>query len=130
MKKNEIAKIESSKRSGICKYCRNLVIVDAPEDYSDQEVNDLATEKCDCSEAKKERSRKARMKKAAEWAKDRFSQNDGQMQTVICAIMAVFDGGFDKVTIKAGKETYKIDKDKNWMMRIQHEYKDQRREEF
>lgn len=128
--KNELAKIEKSARGGICNFCKQIVMVEAPEDYSAAEVNDLATEQCQCAEAKKMRQRKERMKKASEWVKERFSENDGQMQLFVLAIMTVFENKFDKITIKVGKETYKIDKDKNGMLRIQHEYKDQRREEF
>lgn len=131
MAKNEIvAGGGSSTRGGICKYCGQVIMVEAPENWSGAEVNDLATDKCDCVEAKRERKKRERAIKAREWAEKRFSKDDCQMQAVVCSIMAIFEDSFDKITIKAGKETYKIDKDKNWMIRIQHEYKDQKREEF
>ena len=128
--KNEVMKIEKSTRSGICKYCRQVVMVEAPEDYTAAEVNQLATEQCACKEAVIFRKRKERMMKAAEWAKEHFSDNEKQLQAFCAGIQTVFEYEFDKVTIKKGKETFAIYLDKDGMINISRTYKESSKKEF
>lgn len=128
---NEI--IEAGKnvqQTGICQYCGQAVFVEAPEGAPGEYLNELATACCECDEAKRQRKRKERMKKAGEWARQYFSQNDGQIQAVCCAIKAVFENNFDYVTIKAGKKSYKIDLDSDGMIRIKTTYRDSNEETF
>lgn len=130
MKNEIIVGGDKSQRGGICKYCRQVIMVEAPEEWPAAEVNQKATEQCDCPDAKRERNRRKRMQKAGEWARARFSENDGQLQMVCLAIKTVFDSDFDKVTIKTGREVFRIDVDKDGMIRIQREYKEQNKNMF
>lgn len=104
--------------SGICKYCHQIRFVEIPEGATPEQANEQATEECDCDEAIRQRERKQRMQAAGEWAKNVFSKETNQLQVVLCAIRATFEGSIDYVTLKIGKHTYKVDTDSDGMIRI------------
>lgn len=105
-------------------------MIEAPDGLSAADYNELATAACSCDEAMREREKRAKMEAAGMWAKNIFSQQDGQLQLVLCAIRATFDGNVDYATIKIGKNTHKIDRDSDGMIRIKTTYRDSNEETF
>ena len=114
--------------SGICKYCHQVRMIQAPEGISGEAANEQATEECDCDEAVRQREKIMRMQAAGEWAKNTF--RDTQLQTVLYSIESTFEGSIDFVTIKIGKNTYKIDRDSDGMIRIRTTFRDSNEETF
>lgn len=127
---NEIVLSETSGHSGICKYCNQVQLFEAPDGLSDLAYNDIASDKCDCAGAKAARKKKERFKAAGLWARDKFSQEDGQLQLVLCSINATFNGEVDAVSIKIGKHTHKVDTDKDGMIRIKTTFRESNEEKF
>lgn len=119
-----------SKHTGFCRFCNQARIIDAPDGLAGEDYNELATQECDCTEATTERARRAKMEAAGLWAKNIFSQSSGQLQLVLCAIRATFDGSVDYATIKIGKHTHKIDVDGDGMIRIKTSFRDSNEETF
>ena len=119
-----------SGHSGICKYCNQVQLFEAPDGLSELDYNDIASDKCDCVGAKAARKKKERFKAAGLWAKDKFSQEDGQLQLVLCSINATFNGEVDAVSIKIGKHTHKVDTDKDGMIRIKTTFRESNEEKF
>lgn len=119
-----------SKQIGFCKYCGQSRIVEAPEGFSAADLNEQASDECDCDEARRQRERRAKMEAAGTWAQNMFSREDGQLQTVLCAIRSTFEGAIDYVTIKIGKRTHKIDTDSDGMIRIRSTFRDSNEETF
>lgn len=119
-----------TQHTAFCKYCKQARMIDAPDGLSAADYDELATNDCDCDEAQREREKRAKMEAAGMWAKNVFSQSDGQLQCVLCAIRATFDGNADYVTIKIGKNTHKIDRDSDGMIRIKTTYRDSNEETF
>lgn len=119
-----------TQQSGFCKYCNQLRMIEAPEGSSPADLNEQATIECDCDEAQRQRERRAKMEAAGTWAKNVFSQQDGQLQTVLCAIRSTFEGAVDYVTVKIGKHTHKIDTDSDGMIRIRTTFRDSNEETF
>lgn len=119
-----------SKQIGFCKYCGQSRIVEAPEGFSAADLNEQASDECDCDEARRQRERRAKMEAAGTWAQNMFSREDGQLQTVLCAIRSTFEGAIDYVTIKIGKHTHKIDTDSDGMIRIRSTFRDSNEETF
>lgn len=119
-----------SEHTGICRYCGQIRMITAPDGLSGEDYNELATEECECNEAQIQRNRRAKMEAAGLWAKNIFSQNNGQLQLMFCAIKATFDGSVDYVTIKIGKNTHKVDVDGDGMIRIKTAYRDSNEETF
>lgn len=114
--------------SGICKYCGQARMIQAPEGISGAAANEQASQECDCDEATRQRERIMRMQAAGEWAQNTFRES--QLQCALCAIKSIFEGSIDYVTIKISKNTYKIDMDSDGMIRIKTVYKDSNEETF
>jgi len=119
-----------SKHTGFCRFCNQARMFDAVDGLSGEDYNKIATQECDCNEAKTTRARRAKMEAAGLWAKNIFSQSGGQLQLMLCAIRATFDGSVDYVTIKIGKNTHKVDVDGDGMIRIKTAYRDSNEETF
>ena len=118
------------KETGFCRYCNQARIIDAPPGCAPEDMNELATEECDCDDARRAREKKRRMEAAGMWAKNLFSEESGQLQTVLCSIRSTFEGVIDCVTIKIGKETYKIDTDSDGMIRIRSTFRESKEKTF
>ncbi|MCM1218062.1 MAG: hypothetical protein NC548_26550 [Lachnospiraceae bacterium] len=119
-----------SKHMGFCRFCNQANMFDAPDGLTGEDYNELATQECDCTEAQTERRRRARMEAAGAWAKNVFSQSGGQLQLMLCAIRATFDGNVDYITVKIGKNTHRVDVDGDGMIRIKTSYRDSNEETF
>ncbi len=119
-----------SNHTGFCRFCKQARIIAAPDGLSGEEYNELATQDCDCNEAATERASRAKMEAAGLWAKNIFSQSNGQLQLMLCAIRATFDGSVDYATIKIGKHTHKVDVDGDGMIRIKTSFRDSNEETF
>lgn len=120
----------TSKQIGFCKYCGQSRIVEAPEGFSAADLNEQASDECDCDEAIRAREKKTQMEAAGLWAQNTFSRESGQLQVVLCAIRATFEGAIDYVTVKIGKHTHKIDTDSDGMIRIRSTFRDSNEETF
>lgn len=118
------------KATGFCRFCNQARIIDAPQGCAPEDLNERATEECDCDEARRAREKKMRMEAAGFWAQNTFRNQDGQLQTVLCAIRSTFEGAIDYVTIKIGKRTHKIDTDSDGMIRIRSTFRDSNEETF
>lgn len=118
------------RQTGFCRYCNQARMIEAPDGLSAADLNELASQECDCDEATRQRERRAKMEAAGAWAQNIFSKQDGQLQTVLCAIRSTFEGAIDYVTIKIGKQTHKIDTDSDGMIRIRTTFRDSNEETF
>lgn len=119
-----------TRQTGFCRYCNQARMIEAPDGLSAADLNELASQECDCDEATRQRERRAKMEAAGAWAKNIFSNQNGQLQTVLCAIRSTFEGAIDYVTIKIGKQTHKIDTDSDGMIRIRTTLRDSNEETF
>ena len=128
MAKNGNAGLEE--RTGFCKYCGQAQMVEAAVDVSQEELDELATRQCNCGEAKEQRKKQKRMENAELWARSNFSENNGEVQTVMNAVKAVGEYVFDNMTIKKGKFAYRIYVDKDGMICVKTTYKDNEIETF
>ena len=53
---------------GYCRFCKNSrIITDPPEDPSEETLNDMASDQCDCEGARLERKKKADFKTMCEY---------------------------------------------------------------
>lgn len=119
-----------TRQTGFCRYCNQARMIEALDGLSAADLNELASQECDCDEATRQRERRAKMEAAGAWAKNIFSNQNGQLQTVLCAIRSTFEGAIDYVTIKIGKQTHKIDTDSDGMIRIRTTFRDSNEETF
>lgn len=126
MMEDEVKMIQ---RTGTCRYCHQQRFVEVPEDADEEEINDTATEECDCEEALQAKERQQKIEAAQTWAGNVFTPGP-QLDTVLSDIRAVAERKVESVTIKILKRTWTIDKDTNGMIRIRMTYKDTNEETF
>ncbi len=90
-------------RTGECPYCGQITQVEAPLELEQENVNDLAVEKCDCTDAKKEMNRRISIQNAQEAIDETCA---GTEEKIISEIMKsllnpVHKGLLKKVTINS-----------------------------
>ena len=111
IKEKDESEYEYVERVGYCIYCGQSRMVNAFEgdivkaSSEEEYVNLLATEKCDCSEAKVQRHIKQQMKRAKEYINKYFKADFPETAEILnYAVVMIIDGKFDKITIDTGKK--------------------------
>lgn len=116
------------KAMGFCKYCNQARMVEAPDGSAPDDLNNIASEECECNVARREREKRYRMDAAGEWAKNTFTQD--QLPLALCAIRAAVNVDVDYVSIKIGKYTHRVDLNSDGMIRFRSTYRDSNEETF
>ena len=121
---------EKVARKGECKYCRSMRIVNSEEELSQEELDRIASEECDCAGAKLARKKEESRRFAYEYADGLFESKPEARELMRAAITAVSEGTVNKATIKVGKNTYTITINSDSEIKIQKVYKDEDIQEF
>ena len=86
-------------RQGKCKYCGQIAMIDCPESFTQEEVDEEASKKCSCPEAQAASLKEYNRTSAAAFIKDAF-KNDQYMQDFMPVVVdAVMDEAADKVQV-------------------------------
>lgn len=124
---------------GVCKYCGQARAVERLEvlsaaknfDLSDEEAADyVVSETCSCEQAKAQATHKMKLQAAGAWAENVFENSPEKLQAVLCAIKAVSEHHFGRITIKSGKYLYAFDTDAHNDIRVKTKYTDTQEETF
>ncbi len=104
--------------TGVCKYCgqtRTVEVADSA-DPKREELNEIATEECDCKEADIERNRKAMIEKATEEV-NQYTENACEPaagRILMAAMEEVVNHRVGMVTVKVSKTvSYRMGMSKN-----------------
>ncbi len=121
MSKNAEMAVPTKKRAessviqiGTCRFCGQTYQLETSGRCSEEQLNEWATEKCDCSEAKEEREVKAAEEKAAKNIERLFGKYDTGA-ILKAAIHSVSICAVDSVVVNVGngvKATLKLNKGK------------------
>ena len=60
---------------GCCRFCGQIVVVEAPEECTVEKLDELATGECQCDEAKRYQIKKKRKEKANKAIEEQFGEN-------------------------------------------------------
>ena len=105
--------IEEGAQIGYCEFCHQGMTLETVGECSQDQLNEMATNKCSCSEAKSYRRQIERRKKVDEYIEKQFNEN--AVSTIKDLVQLVEHGDFDQVTLTHGfdgwKTTMKTDKD-------------------
>lgn len=104
--------------TGKCRFCGQLRIIETVGEITQEKADEMATDQCDCKEAKVYHNRQQKIKKANEWAHNRFEKQPN--------IIALFENCFEKVTnhdikgvsIKEGEWTHSITLDSDGFLTV------------
>lgn len=104
--------VESSEiQYGSCRYCGQTYQFETSGVCSADLLDEWASEKCDCGEAKEEKKRKEREIKAEMNIKTLFGGEDGAVEILLAAVHPIVKSAVDSVTVNIGngvKATMKL----------------------
>lgn len=97
-------KTHSVERTGCCKFCGQIATVNALERFSEDDMNELATEQCDCDEAgwyalQKGQKERAHAKIDALFSKDHML-SDEELQFLHSTVDPIVRDWLQKVTVE------------------------------
>lgn len=141
--KNEAEEAERTlvTRGGTCRYCGQIKVLQVPETFTQEDVDDEVSKMCNCFEARVAQ-RKEESKAAAEaFMKDAFSDEEHMIEIMKMNFNAVIDDVVEKVSIVRQKivdfdedivetRTYTIKKDKKGFVNIDCKQSYARKEKF
>lgn len=110
-----------TQRQGFCKYCGQSKMIEAGEDMSQEIVDEMVTEDCNCDGAAKARSRKNRLEKIENFVSEHFS--DKTQDFVKDAISLIENGIWEKISFNYGHCQCAIWLDANGYLRIRIHHK-------
>ena len=123
-------KEKTEQRTGACRYCGQIGMIDVLEGTEDQTVDDLVSEQCNCAEARHQRKRRKQLAAANAWAEEKCGESEEFLLAAKSAIAAVFENKVDNVKIKAGKVTIMFDTDTSGQIRVRMSMKENWEETF
>lgn len=98
---------------GYCDFCHQGMTIQTVGEVTQQKLNEIATSKCQCPEAKSERRKIERREKVNNYVEKNFSEDAAP--TIKALVELVEHGEFDQIVITHGltgwKTTMKTDKD-------------------
>lgn len=88
-------------KTGVCEYCGQSQMVECEENTTEERVNELASEKCGCSEAKEARELRMSEEKARQNVEKLFGKYDAA-EVLKVAVHPVAICAIDSVTVNVG----------------------------
>lgn len=85
---------------GTCKYCGQSRIIQTVGEITQAKADEIASEQCDCQGAKVEQNRQRKIKKANEWAEQRFENTPEVISLFKESIRSITNREVEKVSIK------------------------------
>lgn len=94
--------------TGVCRFCGQQRIIQTVGEITQEKADEIATNECDCPEAKVYQNREGKIKRAREWADNRFEKNEHLISLFYEAFDRVTNYDVDKISIKAGEWTHNV----------------------
>ena len=91
-----------------CRFCGQTRLIQTVGDTPQSELDEIATDQCDCEQAKKYHNRQQKIRKATEWANGYFENMPEVIPLFETAFKAVANFDVESVQIKAGEWTHNI----------------------
>ena len=117
-------------RKGECKYCHSMRIVNSEEEMTQQDLDRIASEECDCEGANLARKKEESMTRAFEWVENIFKPKPEALSVMHAAIIAVSEAVIKRMSMKIGKNTYTVTMNNDGEIRISNVFKDEDTTEF
>lgn len=92
--------------TGTCKYCKNLVVIKADPDATEEEKNKIASSECSCKDSKDAREVDTSVRVLTDKINERYgTMTDSARLALIACLKPVAYGMLDKVTVKVDDAT-------------------------
>lgn len=111
---------------GFCPYCgQGVMIKNANPDLSQDELDQMAADKCSCQKASEERHKKNRKKKIDEYIKKHFDENIGDFVKEAIELVEAYDIDRASFTLGARNVSIWMDADAYLHVKIKHKSDDE-----
>lgn len=120
-----MSETEMKPKTGTCAFCGQSIFIDTNDEVTQAELDEMATDKCVCPEAKSERRKKERKEKIEEYISKHFNEPMGDFVRQAITMVETFE--VDKVSINYYSKTLTIwlDADSWLHLKIQHREDDE-----
>ena len=108
---NDLITREEETRTAICRFCNQMIAIQAPPGASPAECDEIAAMSCTCKQARQYQDKVNRMKAAVAWSVEHYAEPTRSM--VRSAIRSVFEKAVRKVSFKEGDKKTDIYMDKD-----------------
>lgn len=122
--------MKNEMRKGECRYCHAMRLIEQSEDLTQEELDRIASEECDCDGARLAQSKEESRRFAFEWAEGIFESKPEALTVIRAAILAVNEAVVSRVSMKIGKNTYTVTMNARGEIQIQNIYHDKDVNEF
>lgn len=90
--------------TGTCKYCKNIVMIKADPEATEEEKNEIASADCSCQDGKDARDIETSVRVLTSKINDRYSgMPEDARRALISCLEPVAYGKLDKVTVKVNE---------------------------
>ena len=91
---------------GTCKYCKNNVFIKADPDSTQEELDEIASQTCDCKDGKDARELETSVRVLTQKINDRYSgMPEDARRALISCLKPVAYGKLDKISVKVDDAT-------------------------
>jgi hypothetical protein len=104
--------------TGICKFCGQTMTVETVGEISQSQADEIATSRCTCKEAKVYQNRAGKIKKAREWAENRFMKAPELISLFEESFERVTNHDVEKISIKESDWTHNIFLDSDGFLNV------------
>lgn len=103
---------------GTCRFCGQTKLLKTVGDITQSQADEMATEGCDCSDAKVWQNRQSKISKAKEWARLRFERTPNILSIFFEAFELVTNHDIEKVSIREEDWTHNIFLDSDGFLNV------------
>ena len=121
--------MEVLKMTGVCKFCGQTSVIDAPEGTSYERAAEIATMQCNCKDALSYQHRISSEKQAEDYVEQWSNEKAERMDALKAIIRAISHREIKKATIKFENITITIS-DSNGEIKIKKTYTDSEEDTF
>lgn len=94
--------------TGTCRFCGQTMTVETVGEISQSQADEIATSRCSCKEAKIYQNRESKIRKAKEWASNRFEKTPNVISLFEEAFERITNHDIEKIAIKESDWTHNI----------------------
>lgn len=95
-------------KTGVCRFCGQTMTVETVGDITQSQADEMATNQCTCKEAKVWQNRESKIRKAKEWAVNRFERTPNLISLFEESFERVTNHDVEKISIKENDWTHSI----------------------
>lgn len=105
--------VKTEKRQGECRFCQQIMAVEAPRAWKDSDIDELVTETCSCEKAQQYSRKKQRVEKMETnieetFSKDAFFLPEEARTLMKAAALQIMESKIDSIQVKRDDVVFSV----------------------